>query len=403
MIKTTDFDLRQPPTGFTDDPFPHYQALQVQGPLLRLPDDTVFVTQHHACLEVYQNSTLISDKEHLFRPKFGQSPLYEHHTTSLVFNDPPYHARVRQTLVDALKPKRIQSTVDLLLPAVRQLIAEFSDQTEFDLLQGFAAKIPVMVICNLLGLPTSDRELLQRWSLSILGALEPSITPDQQAEGDQAVTDFLAYLRDFIADCKRGHGHPGDVLDSLLHETNDGQLTELELLHNCIFLLNAGHETTTNLIANGIHMLLAHADQLAKFDTLDRQSNSRLVVSTVEEVLRYQSPNQLGNREVGHAVQISGQTLESGTQVVLGIGAANRDPQCFPEPQTFDIERSPNPHLAFAAGDHRCAGMALARIEARIALAELIHTLPRLRLSSEPAYRSRLRFRGLQALWMRFA
>ena len=389
-------DLRAPPAGFTQNPFPYYRALRAEGEVVQTPDGGWLVTSHRACSEVYRHSTAFSsDKDALFRPKFGDTPLLEHHTTSLVFRDPPYHTRVRQTLVNALRPKQVQATVSLLAPYVTDLLAELRGRGEFDVIADFAARIPVLVICHLLGISRVHEPQLRVWSLAILGALEPSISESVQRRGDAAVTDFLAFLREFIDDCGAGRQQAGDVLAALLAQSDAGAISELELLHNCIFLLNAGHETTTNLIGNGIHMLLTHPEQGRRL----RDANSaRTSVSAVEEVLRFQSPNQLGNREVVQSVTIAGVPLAAGAQLTLCIGAANRDAAAFARAGEFDVLRSPNPHLAFAAGAHACAGMALARVEGRIALSAFVREFPRARLLVEPVYQARLRFRGLTAL-----
>ena len=392
-------DFRTPPAGFTDNPFPHYAALRAEGEVVKAPDGGWLVTSHRACDAVYRHPTAFSsDKEALFRPKYGESPLLAHHTTSLVFRDPPYHTRVRQTLVTALKPKRVQSTVGLLAPYVEGLLAELRGRGEFDVIADFAARIPILVICHLLGVQRVHEPQLRDWSLAILGALEPSIGQREQQLGDEAVTDFLAFLREFIDDCGAGRQQSGDVLAALLTQSEAGAISELELLHNCIFLLNAGHETTTNLIGNGVHMLLTHPEQGAR---LRDAKNARASVSTVEEVLRFQSPNQLGNREVVEPVVIAGVALEPGDQLTICIGAANRDALAFAQADEFDVLRSPNPHLAFAAGGHACAGSALARVEGRIALQAFVRAFPHARLVREPEYQPRLRFRGLQALQVR--
>ena len=394
-------DLRSPPADFYANPYPYYDELRSQGAISAQPDGSLFVASHAACTAIYQHpSAFSSDKQALFAPRFGVSPLLEHHTTSLVFSDPPYHTRVRQTLVEALKPRRVQATMALLAPYVQELLTELRERGEFDAIADFAARIPVLVICRLLGVPRSDESQLRDWSLAILGALEASITAQTQARGDAAVTDFLAYLRRFIDDCGAGRQTPGDVLAALLAQQRAGDICERELLHNCIFLLNAGHETTTNLIGSGIHMLLVHPEAAS---ALRAAQGQRVSVAAVEEVLRYQSPNQLGNREVVEPIEIAGCALVPGDQLTLGIGAANRDPGVFVEPHRFDIARSPNPHLAFASGAHACAGMALARVEGRIALAGFVRALPAVRMVEEPAYQPRARFRGLTRLQLQVA
>ena len=392
------FDLAAPPPGFVADPFPWYAALQEQRPAHRLGDGSWLVTRHADCMAAYNNSDAFSsDKRDLFRPKFGDSPLYEHHTTSLVFNDPPRHTRVRETIINALKPKNIQPTVRALQRFVQRRLAELRERGEFDAVESFAAAVPVEIICTLLAVPDSERTHLRRWSLAILGALEPAISPRQAQLGNQAVREFLAYLRDLIAfRRRRPPNEPDSVLRTLMDQAEDGNLSELELLHNCIFLLNAGHETTTNLIGNGIHMLCRHGDSRR---TLRRRPE--VIRTTVEEILRFQSPNQLGNRQLREPVKVDGRSLQAGAQVILCIGAANRDPQAFAQPQTFNILRSPNRHLAFAAGIHACAGMSLARMEGRIALGAFFQAFAAPEICEEPEYQPRLRFRGLKCLAMR--
>jgi cytochrome P450 len=230
--------------------------------------------------------------------------------------------------------------------------------------------------------------------LAILGALENALTPEQVTQGESSVRAFLDYLRQLVANRRRAPGGPDDLLTRLiLDETGGAPLSEHELLHNCIFLLNAGHETTTNLIGNALALLTSHPDQFARL-----RSTPDLVQSCVEECLRYESPNQLGNRLVTRSMEIRGVTLEPGAYLTLCIGAANRDPEVFAAPERFDITRSPNPHLAFGAGAHACAGMSVARIEAHIALSRVAERMPGLTLVP-PAERSmRARFRGFKHL-----
>ena len=397
LSETPRFSLECPPEGFVTDPFPWYAALQERQPIHRLSDGSWLLTRHADCVAVYQSDAFSSDKRDFFRPKFGDSPLYEHHTTGLVFNDPPYHTRVRETIVNALKPKNIQPTVAALERFVRVRIDKLRERRDFDAIEDFAAAVPVEIICTLLAVPDSERSHLRRWSLAILGALEPAISPEQARIGNAAVREFLAYLRDLISyrrRCPAPERH--NVLRSLIEQADGGELSEAELLHNCIFLLNAGHETTTNLIGNGIHMLSLHHGARRRL-----QAHPASIRLAVEEILRYQSPVQLGNRQATTPVTVGGHHFHSGDQVTLCIGAANRDPRAFANPQTLDIDRTPNRHLAFAAGIHTCAGMSLARIEGRIALGAFFEAFDAPEIRVVPEYHPRLRFRGLKALEMR--
>jgi len=392
------FDLAHPPAGFIDDPFPWYAALRETDPIHRCPDGSYLVTRYDDCLRVYRNSNLSSDKRRLFRPKFGASPLFSHHTTSLVFNDPPYHTRVRATLMEALKPKTIEPTIVMLERVVAQLLDElverFSGGYEVDLIEHFASRVPVEIISSLLTVPVEDRDNLRRWSLAILGALEPELTQEQLALGNRAVTEFLDYLRALVKYRRsRPSGAPNDVLATLTALHDRGELREAELLHNCIFLLNAGHETTTNLIGNGVHCLLH--EPRAREQLRERPAS---IKGAIEETLRFASPNQLGNREVSEATHIGAVAFDPGAQITLCIGAANRDPAQFDQPERFDIERTPNHHLAFASGIHACVGMSLARIEGKVAIAALLDRFPNLAVVRPPPVRARIRFRGFERL-----
>jgi len=389
-----DFDLRRPPPGFIDDPFPWYAALREHAPVHRCPDGSLLLTRYDDCLDVYRNPAVSSDKRNLFGPKFGDTPLYRHHTTSLVFNDPPYHTRVRATLAEALKPRAIEPTVAALERVVAKLIDELEARRDVDVIEHFASRVPVEIISSLLTVPPEDRDDLRRWSLAILGALEPELTAEQHADGNRAVVEFGDYLRGLI-EYRRAHpaDSPNDVLATLTALYDRGELSERELIHNCIFLLNAGHETTTNLIGNGVHCLATHPEAAARL-----RERPALIKSAVEEILRFASPNQLGNREVANATTVGGLHVEPGTQITLCIGAANRDPAQFAHPDVFDVERSPNHHLAFASGIHACVGMALARIEGKIALGALLERFGTIELRSSPPVRRRIRFRGLERL-----
>jgi cytochrome P450 len=390
------FDLRALPQSFYDDPHPTYQRLRETSPVHRLPDGSLFLTRWADLDRVYRDTTTFSsDKFSEFGPKYGDTPLFDHHTTSLVFNDPPLHTRVRRLIAGALTPRAIALMEPGLLALVDRLLDAMAAKGHADLIEDFAAAIPVEVIGNLLGVPVSERGPLRAWSLAILGALEPVPTPTQHAAGNAAVTDFLAYLRDLVSRRRAAPGDPEqDVLTRLIAGEADGaKLSEKELLHNVIFLLNAGHETTTNLIGNGLACLLDHPDQKARL-----LHDPALIGTAVEEFLRYESSNQLGNRRVAIDTEVGGIEAPAGTLITLCIGAANRDPAQFKNPEALDIGRRPNRHLAFGAGAHVCAGLALARLEGRIAIGRFLARFPRYRLAAPPTRGGRARFRGYLAL-----
>ena len=386
------FDPNKLDPTFYENPYPLYAALRKFDPVHRCPDGTYFLSRYADLDRIYRNRTAFSsDKKQAFAPKFGVgSPLYEHHTTSLVFNDAPYHTRVRRQIVGALTPRVLKAMEPDVVTLVDSLLDRMQAQRDVDLIRDFAAAVPVEVIGNLLRVPHQDRGPLRGWSLAILGALEPAPSGEQLAAGNRAVTEFCTYLRELIAQRRRLPGGEDDLLTRLLA---DDQLTETELAQNCVFLLNAGHETTTNLIGNGLHLLLTHPDSLQRL-----RDQPQLITSAVEECLRFESSNQLGNRLVVERAIVRGVVLEPGTYLTLCIGAANRDPQEFADPDRFDIARQPNRHLAFAAGAHACAGMAVARLEGRVAIARAVQRFPALHLSGEPVRGRRARFRGFTSL-----
>ena len=389
------FTLANAGEAFVDDPYPTYAALRGTSPVHAIGPDSWLLTRYDDVLAAYREPTLSSDKKREFAPKFGDSPLFEHHTSSLVFNDPPLHTRVRRLLVGALNQQAIARMEAGVLALVDGLLDRLQDVAEPDLIEDFAARIPVEVIGNLLDVPHAERGPLRDWSLAILSALEPAPAAEVLAHGNAAVEDFKAYLAMLVAERRRRPGDPRlDVLTRLIQGESDGErFGDLELLHNCIFLLNAGHETTTNLIGNGTHALLTQRDQWERL-----RAQPDLLGTAVEELLRFESPLQLNNRLCTAPLRFGDAELPAGSFVTLAIGSANRDPSVFHEPDRLDIGRKPNPHLAFGQGHHACAGMNVARLEARIAFGRLVARYPELRLRGTPQRDRRIRFRGWRTL-----
>jgi len=424
-LETAGFTLANAPPEFIDNPYPTYAALRQHDPVHAIGPGQWLLTRYDDVSLLYRHAGASSDKQREFGPKFGVgTPLHEHHTTSLVFSDPPLHTRVRRSMMGALNQRAIARMEAGVVALVNGLLDRLQGRAQADLIEDFAAQIPVEVIGNLLDVPRDERGPLRAWSLAILSALEPVPSADVLARGHAAVSDFLAYLRTLVA---HRRAHPNDpevdVLTRLIQGEYDGEptfspqgafgagpprgrepglgrpgarLTETELLHNCIFLLNAGHETTTNLIGNGMHALLAQRSQLERL-----QREPALINTAVEELLRFESPLQLNNRQLTAPIALSTRELPEGDFVTLGVGAANRDPAQFAEPDSLDIARKPNLHVAFGHGAHACAGMNVARLEARIAIGALVARFPRLDAAGPARRDRRVRFRGFVHLPVR--
>ncbi len=390
-----DFDIGAVTKAFADDPFPTYRALLAHAPVKRFADGSVMLSRYADLDRVYRDTKAFSsDKKVEFKPKFGDTPLYEHHTTSLVFNDPPLHTRVRKIMMGALTPRAIAAMEPGLIALVDGLLDRMADKGSVDLIEDFASAIPVEVIGNLFVMPHEERGPLRDWSLAILGALEPTLTQEQKDWGNRSVTEFKAYLADLAARRRAKPGDPAtDVLTRLIAGNEGEQLSDTELLQNCIFILNAGHETTTNLIGNALYELLEWSDEKARLE-----ADPSMIDTAIDEFLRFQSPNQLGNRAAVEDVTFDGEAISAGTRIHLCIGAANRDPLQYDRPDTLDLSRKPNRHLAFAQGPHLCAGFSLARMEGRIAISRFLKRFPGYRLDGEARRTGRVRFRGFATL-----
>ncbi len=391
------FELGAVSREFALDPYPDLHILREHLPVCPQPDGSFVLTRYDDIRTVMGDTDRYSsDKRIDFRPRFGDSPLYEHHTTSIVFNDPPYHTRVRRLLGPFFAARTLRRMEGSISNMVDSLLDRAQARGVVDIVQEFALVIPLNLIGELLGVPYDEREPLKGWAQRILGALEPVRTQTQLDDGNTAVDEFKAYLRQLIVRKRRlpPQAEKLDVLWALLEASEAGEgLSELEILHNSIFMLNAGHDTTGSLIANGVDLLLRHPEQMQRL-----QRDPGLIKTAVEEMLRYESPLQIGNRRATTTSEIGGIAIPAGSYLHLVIAAGNRDPRQFPAAEEFDIARAPNQHLAFAHGIHTCAGNSVARIEAAIAFSKLVQRFPRLRRAGPTIRPERSRFRVVEQL-----
>jgi cytochrome P450 len=329
----------------------------------------------------------------------GDGPLGQVYRRWFLFQDPPDHTRLRALVSQPFTPRAVEALRSRIADLVEHLLEQRSGS--FDLIGGFAYQVPVLVICELLGVPEADRGRFGAWSAAVAAGLDNVANPEAEvlARGNAGAEGLTEYFRWLVGERRRQPGQ--DLLTGLIHAEEAGdRLSEDELLATCVLLFFAGHETTVNLIGNGVLALARHPDQLARL-----RANPGLIVSTVEELLRFDSPVQRTGRDAREDAQINGRQFLAGDRLILLIGAANRDPRQFPDADRLDITR-PNAatHLSFAAGIHYCVGAPLARLEAQIALGALVRRAEHLQvLTDSPTWRRTFVLRGLSELPVRLA
>ena len=389
------FDLYNPPSDFINNVYKYYNLLREKSPIHKNSDGSYILTRYKDLVGVYRNFKVwSSDKRTEFGAKFGSSPLFEHHTTSVVFVDPPDHTRIRKIFQQAFTPKSILGLERNINKLVDSYLVIMHEKKKFDFVSDFSFRLPVDVVCSVLGVPSEDRHLIRDWAHKILGALEPKLTNKQLDEGSSAVINFKQYLKDQIKFRKthKDINKANEVL-SLLIEAEGLELSETELLHQCIFMLNAGHETSTNMLSHGLNELINHKDQ---YKLLQKEPGR--IDTAIDEILRFQPPIQINNRRCLEKTKLGDVVVPEGTSVHMIIAGANRDPLQFFKPETFDISRSPNRHLSFGLGIHICAGINLARVEAKVAFQSLMSSFREINLLKKPKVANRIRFREIKEM-----
>ena len=391
-----DFDLNAISPSFIENPYPTLDMLRQESPVHENPDGSVYLTRYQDCLAVYRSRDMLSDKTEAFGEKFGKCPLLEHHTTSLIFNDPPYHTVVRKLISGAFTPRKLREMEPLIETIVDDLLDTIAEQNTIDMVADFGTILPTEIISFMLGIPKEFRQKLRGYSISILGALDPVVSNERMHAGNQAVSEFSEILNDLINFRRENpdSAQQGEVLESLIFGEHEGRkLDQKELIQNCIFLLNAGHETTTSLVSNSVSLFLDHPEQHRKL--LD---DPTLIEGAVEECLRVESPLQIGNRQAATDFTFGDHRISKGTYIHTSIAGANRDPSVFADPHKFDIERKNNKHIAFITGIHVCLGATLARMEGRIALGKLLTRFPNMQRDGDAERLPLARFRGFTRL-----
>lgn len=390
-------NLRDP--AFAHDPYPTYAALHAQSPMLRQSVghvDAYFLARHADVLATLKNPN-VGHAEGL-SPAYAPAslrPLIALQENLILFLNPPRHGHLRGLVVKAFSPQAMDRLKTRVTQCAHRLLdVVMSRGATFDLVNDFAGTLPLETICELIGIPEQGRPLLQRLTKQLAQSIDVSADPAFMAQGAQAAVEFERYFLPLIAE-RRVHPEEDLVSDLLAAEAAGGTLSNAEIVSTCALLLVAGSETTVSLISNGVYALLkAHE----KWHSLVNDPAS--IPLAIEEMLRYDSPLQIVSRVVLNDTEIGGQNLQRGTPLYLLIGAANRDPLVFDDPDGFHIQRQPNPHLAFSSGIHFCLGSFMARMEAHIALQVLCQRMPSLTLASSMplAYHDTTTLRGLKTL-----
>jgi cytochrome P450 len=391
---------------FQANPYPYYDMLRENMPILFFSDwGNWFLTRHEDNVAALKDARFGRDILSIMtREEMGWQedpphlrPLYQMQEEWMLLRDPPDHTRLRTLVHKAFTPRMIERLRERAEAITNDLIDKAQANGGMDLIDEFALLLPVTVIAEMLGVPVSDYAMLHQWSTGLAHTLEMAQSPEVAERGAEVTVEFSAYIREMIAERRKNPQE--DLISALVATEAEGdKLSEDEMVSMCILLLFAGHETTVNLIGNGTLALLRNPDQWEKL-----KADPSLVKSATEELLRYDSPVQMTARWVLEDCEFAGHQLKRGQQVSTMIGAANRDPARFANPNQLDITRDSNPHIAFATGIHFCIGAPLARMEGQIAFAALARRLPNLKLVNEnPPYRNTYVLRGLAELPVTF-
>jgi pimeloyl-[acyl-carrier protein] synthase len=385
---------------FLADPYPTYHRLRAEDPVHYSPLGFWVLTRYEDVAAVLRDARFIKEPlAALVAARFG-AEVPRGVGLSMLDRDPPDHTRLRGLVSKAFTPRVVEGLRPRIQEIVDGLIARAEAAGSMDLIEEFAYPIPVNVICEMMGVPVQDHERFKGWSLDIARGLDSiwlppdSEIPRRSAAARHAISD---YFRELIA--QRRASPRSDLLSALIAAEEAGdKLNEEELLATCILILIAGHETTVNLIGNGVLALLRNPEELRRL-----RATPGLITTAVEELLRYDGPVQRTARVASDDVTIGGHTIRKGEMVMPFIGAADRDPAHFPEPDRLDLSRADNRHIAFGWGIHFCLGAPLARVEGQIAINTLVRRLPRLAFVSDTVeYRQSLTLRGLKALPVKF-
>ncbi len=382
---------------FREDPYPYYDTYRGADRLVRV-DETIWLSFSHADVWDMLRNPRLSSNESRATTEIGLPEEERARKRSLLFMDPPDHTRLRSLVSKAFTPRRVEAmrgtTESICAELTDNIVAWYGAGEAFDLIEALAYPLPVRVICSLLGVPATDEQVFTGWSKALAKSLDPSVLRSAEAELaiEEAELGLGAYLSDLLAARRQAPGD--DLLSDLLAVQEGGdRISADEVVQLAKLLLVAGHETTVNLIGNGVLALLRAPGQL---DLLAQRPE--LIADAVDELLRFDSPVQVNQRIATVDLELAGAHVRAGDEIVLVLGAANHDPAVFPDPGRLDVTRDAHRHVAFGGGIHHCLGASLARLEGQVALSSLLARLGGLDLAGPPVRRPTFVLRGLQSL-----
>ncbi len=371
------------------NPYSVYEELRLKDPVHRMRLQNAWVLTDYADVDM-----VLRDNRRFGNAgrEFGYIP-----QVSMLDLDPPEHTKIRGLVSHGFTPRSVAALEPRIRETVEGLLGNVEGKDQFDLIADLAFPLPVIVIAEMLGVPPEDREQFNGWSNIVSLIVDPLLDDRQITQVQHAVDEVFSYF-EAVAEERRRNPRD-DLVSALVTAEVEGQRLERDdLLVNLLLVLVAGNETTRNLIGNGTLALLRNPDQLQRL--LD---DPALLNGAIDELLRFDSPVQLDSRVAREPVELGGKRIAPGQRVICILGAANRDPQAFPEADMLDVGRAAGNHVAFGRGIHYCLGAPLARLEARVAFETLLPRLDNLRLAEEPRYRDQVTLRGLESLWLEAA
>ena len=382
---------------FTKNPYPAYEKLRKVDPVHQVifPDGQRgwMVTSYEEALAVLKDQRFIKDFSKLYGGSMDEMSVF---TQNMLFSDPPDHKRLRSLAQKAFTPRMVSGMRERIQEITEDLLDEVSEQGEMNLIDDFAFPLPIIVICEILGVPSKDRDKFRLWSNSLI----EGTSGEAGVSVYQHMNDFIHYLGKWFAKVKEDP--KDDLISKLIEAEEEGnRLTEKELYGLVSLLIIAGHETTVNLIGNSVLALLAHPEQRALL-----MARPELIPQAIEESLRFDGPVEFStSRWAGEDLILSGKAINRGDLVIVSLNAANHDPNHFQDPAVFDITREKSPHLAFGHGIHFCLGAPLARLEGEVAISSLLKRMPNMKLmvaESKLEWRSGMIVRGVKEIPLSF-